>query len=136
MGSESNAANGSPLVIRDSVLDAEVALGLRDIRKLRRHYRIVSWLGFLTVIVLGFVWTFLALSLRWAANVSTLSLGIGWIWLSGRLERCVALACCPRCGEPFFARRWGPLELHGVFFGSCQHCGLHLRADKKRHRDV
>jgi hypothetical protein len=120
----------------DAVTTFTVAQGLREIRKQRRRYWLVSALGVPAMVTLGVVWYSLHLPSRWAETIATLSLGVGWLWLSNRLQRRVSEACCPRCGEPYFARRWGPFELHGVFFGSCQHCGLGLRADRQRDRDV
>jgi hypothetical protein len=121
---------------RDAATRSAVTNDLRAIRGLRRRYWLVSALGVPAIVALGVAWYALNLPSRLAETVSTLALAIGWIHLSNRLERRLSEAVCPRCGEPFFARRWGPFELHGVFFGSCQSCGLPLRADKHPDRDV
>lgn len=113
-----------------------VARGLRNIRKLRRRYWLVSALFVPAIGVLGGVLSALSSPSRFGTTVVVLMLVVGWLWLSNRLELRVGEMCCPRCGEPYFARRWGPFALHGVFLGNCQHCGLRLRADKHPDRDL
>ena len=107
-----------------------VAHGLRDIRARRRRYWLASALGVPAFVALGAVWSTFSSPPRWAGYLASLALGIAWLSLANRLERRVWMVACPRCGELFHARRWGPFELRGVFLRSCQHCGLHLRADR------
>jgi len=121
--------------LREAATASDIASALREIRKLRRRFWLVSALGVPAIVALGFVLSALELP-HWTGTPSVLALAVGWIWLSNRLEGRVANARCPRCGAPYFARQWGPFELHGVFVGSCQHCGLRLRADKHRDRDA
>jgi hypothetical protein len=110
---------GSPTVIRQ---------GLRDIRARRRRYQLVSWLGLpMIVVVCQLLWSLFELP-RWWGYIVVLPVAL-WIWLSNRLAQQVWATKCPRCGEPFHARQWGPFELRDVFLWSCQHCGLKLRAD-------
>jgi hypothetical protein len=109
---------GSPTVIRQ---------GLRDIRARRRRYQLVSWLGLPVIFICQVLWSLLELP-RWSGYIILLPVAL-WIWLSNRLAQQVWATKCPRCGEPFHARQWGPFELRDVFLWSCQHCGLKLRAD-------
>jgi hypothetical protein len=113
-----------------------LAQGLRDIRALRRRYWLVSALGVPAIVALNGIFFALDIKSRWLQTASVLLLVAGWIWLSNRLAQRLSVAACPRCGEVYFARQWGPFELHGVFFGSCRSCGLRLRADKHPDRDV
>jgi hypothetical protein len=110
---------GSPAVIRD---------GLRDIRARRRRYQLVSWLGLPAIVVCQVLWSLLEVP-RWSGYIILVPAAL-WIWLSNRLARRVWATTCPRCGEPFHARQWGPFELRDFFLWSCQHCGLKLRADR------
>jgi hypothetical protein len=96
----------------------EQAKGLRTIRR-RRWY-----LWGLLLVYIPAIWISLEVT---GSDRKTAYVFAVWFVLVFAAILAAAVVRCPRCGDPF--------HLSGVlpmFFRSCRHCGLDLRADRKK----